>query len=69
MTPLQAIKLHCAECIGEGTAKICTSKECKLFPFRMGKNTIVPKRVLTEEQRAKLVEQLRRNKVDQTTQL
>ncbi len=35
----KAIKKHCRECIGEGSAKGCVSESCKLFPYRMGLDT------------------------------
>lgn len=37
-TPLQAVKLWCAVCIGEGPVRLCAMKECPLIPYRMGKN-------------------------------
>tara|TARA_R110000737_G_C14620887_1_gene493086 strand:- start:4080 stop:4268 length:189 start_codon:yes stop_codon:yes gene_type:complete len=30
----QAIFNHCAICIGDGSAKACTSKTCSLYPYR-----------------------------------
>jgi hypothetical protein len=40
--PISAIRSHCVECMGGQVHEIqrCTSPECSLFPFRMGKNTL-----------------------------
>lgn len=39
MTPLQAIRKRCLWCMNDQAYEIplCTSKECALHPFRMGK--------------------------------
>lgn len=54
MSPTQAIKMHCKECCC-GSAfevKMCPVSSCYLYPFRMGHNPNVPKREMTEEQKA-----------------
>lgn len=40
--PLTAIRSHCVECFGGAPRQVaeCTSKNCSLWPFRMGKNTM-----------------------------
>ena len=42
-TPLRAIRRHCIECMGGQVYEVkhCTSPECNLYPYRMGRN---PKR-------------------------
>ena len=39
-TPKKAIRSHCIECMGGLIAEVnrCTSHDCSLYPFRMGKN-------------------------------
>lgn len=39
-TPKKAIRSHCIECMGGLIAEVnrCTSRDCSLYPFRMGKN-------------------------------
>lgn len=38
--PLQAIRAKCIDCSGGdlGSVRLCPSRDCELFPFRMGKN-------------------------------
>lgn len=50
-SPLPAIKAHCKECCGDDQPKNCVSKDCALFPFRLGKNPFRQKREMTDEQR------------------
>ena len=60
-TPLtKVIRQHCIDCMGWQPAEVarCTSKECILHPFRMGKNPLIKKRVLSEEQKKKMVARL-----------
>ena len=61
MTPLKAIKLHCKECMGfESNPKECNIQTCHLFQFRLGKDMLKEKREISEEQRLKMKENLRR---------
>ncbi len=59
-SPLRAIKQYCLDCSGDSVFERsqCTSKECPLWPFRLGKNTFRKKRILTEEQKAKNKERM-----------
>ncbi len=54
-SPLRAIKQYCLDCSGDSVfeRKECPSKDCPLYPFRLGKNTFRKKRILTEEQKQK----------------
>ena len=38
LTPLRAIRRHCLECCGWqwSLVRTCTSKNCPVFPYRMG---------------------------------
>lgn len=58
--PVKAIRAKCLDCSGGQTAevKLCDRVNCPLYPFRMGTNPFRAKRVMSEEQRAKAVEQL-----------
>ncbi len=40
--PITAIRSFCVECMGGGVREIasCTAKDCSLYPFRMGTNTM-----------------------------
>ena len=39
-TPMRAIKAHCIECMGsvKSEVKFCTSPNCNLYQYRLGKN-------------------------------
>lgn len=45
-TPQKAIRAHCVECMGGAVGMVadCTSSDCALHPFRMGKNPFRKKR-------------------------
>ena len=60
--PVKAIRQKCLKC-GEGSAnevKLCPVERCTLYPFRFGKNPYRQKRELTDEQREKMAERMRR---------
>ncbi len=61
-TPIKAIRAKCLDCCcGKATeVNLCPAKDCPLHPFRFGKNPNQKGRVLSAEQRAKLVEGLRK---------
>lgn len=61
-SPLRSIKEFCIECSGDSfyEVKRCGSVNCKLYPFRLGKNPYAPKRELSEEQKAEMRERLNR---------
>ena len=58
--PVKAIRAFCLECCGGSSYEVkdCTSKECNLYPFRLGRNPYRTKRELTEEQKAAAAERL-----------
>ncbi len=39
-SPLRAIRYHCIDCFGGSKAEVkdCTSYDCQLYPYRMGRN-------------------------------
>jgi len=56
-SPLKAIKHKCLYdcCAGDSKSlKECNATDCFLYPFRFGKNPFRTKRVLSEEQKAKM---------------
>ncbi len=59
-SPIKAIRAHCIDCCcgSSNEVKLCPVTDCKLYPFRFGKNPYRTKREMTEEQRAKVAEQL-----------
>lgn len=58
-SPLTRIKMYCLECAGSAhEVKLCPCDDCPLWCMRFGKNTLIPKREMTEEQRAAAVERL-----------
>ena len=61
--PVKAIKAKCIDCCcgSQREVKLCTAKECALYPFRMGRNPYRKKKELTEEQREALVSRLKQN--------
>ena len=68
--PTLAIKLKCMDCMGyEGNPKDCTSTLCPLYPFRgrtlRSMHGYKP-REMSEEQKAKLAEGLRRHREEAT---
>jgi hypothetical protein len=69
-SPIKAIRAKCMECSNENYAEIkeCPITDCPLYPFRFGKNPYRTKRVLTEEQKQKQLENLAkaRNKAKST---
>ena len=61
-TPLKAIKAKCIDCCGDEHPRKCVCNDCPLFPFRLGKNTLLKPRVISDKQRQCLLENLRKNK-------
>lgn len=51
--PVKAIREFCIDCCGgvPGEVKTCTSANCALHPFRLGKNPYRAKREMTDEQK------------------
>lgn len=64
ITPLQAIKKHCLDCHFGSRKEVaaCEDEDCNLYPFRMGKNPFHPNCALSDEEKIKMVEHLRRAK-------
>jgi len=61
-TPVRTIRKFCLECMSGQYSEVeaCKSERCWLFPYRMGKNPKRKKRQLTEQQKAKLRENLKK---------
>ncbi|WP_417798921.1 hypothetical protein [Terasakiella pusilla] len=59
-SPLKAIRQNCIECSGgsKHEVKLCTVEHCPLYPFRLGRNPFMTRK-LSEEQRAANAERLR----------
>lgn len=59
-SPLQRIKQYCLGCAGTAhEVKLCPVEDCPLWPMRFGRNSLAPKREMTEEQRAAVAERFR----------
>ena len=59
-SPLQRIRQYCLGCCGTAhEVKLCPVEDCPLWPMRFGRNSLVPKREMTEEQRAAVAERFR----------
>jgi hypothetical protein len=60
-SPLKAIRAKCLECSNGSSneVKMCNIVDCELYDFRFGKNPFRKKRVLSEEQKAVMVERLK----------
>ena len=60
LTPIKAIRAHCLDCMcGQSNeVKLCPSKDCSLYPYRLGKNPNIKPRELSDEQKAALRERL-----------
>lgn len=63
-SPLKAIRAKCFDCCGGKYNEIreCSAKNCPLYNYRFGKNPNRKKRVLTPEQKEKMLESLRKGK-------
>lgn len=61
MTPLKAIRKECMYCMGKSSQLVedCSSSECALYPFRLGTNPNIGPRLLTEDQKEVLRDQLK----------
>jgi len=61
LSPLKTIRQHCLECGGTiNEVKLCPCVDCKLYPYRFGHDPRKAKKVLTEEERKKIRQQLSR---------
>lgn len=63
-SPLKAIRAKCLDCVcyQNNEVKLCPSENCPLYPFRMGKNPFRKPRELSEEQKEKMIEALRKSR-------
>jgi len=62
MTPMQAIRLKCRDCMCDAIKEIelCPIDDCSLYPFRMGKNPNIKARNYSDEQREKFRANIRK---------
>ena len=55
---LKVIRLFCKECCGDSDWKVCSSKNCQLYPYRDGKNPF-NNRIMTDEQKKQASERMK----------
>ena len=60
-TPLKAIKARCIDCCGDDHPRKCVCFNCSLYPFRLGKNTLLKPRVISEARKHRLLKNLQKN--------
>lgn len=67
-SPIKAIRAKCLECSNYSNSEVreCPIKDCPLHAFRFGRNPYRNKRVLTEEQKAKQREYLKKAREQKT---
>lgn len=63
MTPMQAIRAKCIDCMcgDKAEVKLCVSTGCPLYDFRLGKNPNIKRKELTAEQKAAMRDRFREN--------
>lgn len=61
LTPLKAIKSKCIDCCGDDSPRKCVCHNCSLFSFRLGKNTLLKPRKISDKQRQILLKNLPKN--------
>jgi hypothetical protein len=63
-SPLKAIRKHCIDCCGETAleVRLCPATGCNLYPFRFGKDSLRKKTQLSEEEKARRREILKKNR-------
>ena len=59
-TPLKAIKAKCIDCCGDDHPRWCVCDDCPLYPFRLGKNTLLPKRTISDAHRESLLQNIQK---------
>lgn len=66
LPPLKAIRAKCLECCCDQVVEVrlCDMTDCPLWPFRMGRNPYRKKRTLTDEQKARLIGQLNKARME-----
>ncbi len=59
-TPVTAIRKYCLECCLEkpSEVRLCSAKNCHLWPFRMGKNPFHGRR-MTDKQKKEAIKRLK----------
>lgn len=62
---LQAIKERCKDCAYEGQVKQCEFDDCPLYLFRFGNNLTLPKRVVSDERKTTLMNNLKKSEASQ----
>ncbi len=69
-SPLKAIKKKCIECFGGSQAEVkrCTGKSCPLYPYRFGTNPYRQQKQISDEQRAELVERMKKARMVKSEQ-
>ena len=62
LSPIKAIRQHCIGCSGgsKKEVKLCTIKDCHLYPYRLGTNPNRKSRMLTDDEKKEKVEILRK---------
>lgn len=67
-SPAKAIRAYCLECCLESPTevKLCTAEECPLWPFRFGKNPNIKGRQLSDEEKKRAAENLKRFKLEKS---
>lgn len=69
-SPLKRIRKYCVEvccCGSQYEVKFCPITDCPLHDMRLGKNPFRTKRVLTDEQKAKMAERLKKAREAKTS--
>ena len=61
-TPLKAIKARCIDCCGDDHPRKCICTNCALYPFRLGKNTLLRPRVMSNKQKQRLIKNLQKDR-------
>ena len=59
-TPLKAIKARCIDCCGDDHPRKCVCTNCALYPFRLGKNTLLPRKRVSDSQREILLKNIQK---------
>lgn len=66
LTPIKAIRAKCLECCCDQVVEVrlCPSDDCPLWEYRMGHRPARSRRILTDEQKARMAEQLNRARME-----
>lgn len=59
-TPLKAIKAKCIDCCGDDHPRKCVCNSCPLFPFRLGKNTLIRRKSISDKHRLILIQNIKK---------